>query len=85
MNQGQFLGESQQDSDEEAIFHPAIGFDGFYQYCMDQLEEVYIKKFKKSQMFTDMLMDICRTEATIRLHAMLKLIPSRSNSTTSQI
>ena len=77
MNQGQFLTESQRNAqdDEEKFHNPAIGFDNVLQHCMDLLEEVFTKKFKKSQMFSEMLMDICKTEAHIRLRRQLKLIP----------
>ena len=46
------------------------------QHCIELLEEVFTKKFKKSQMFSEMLMDICKTEAHIRLRRQLKLIPN---------
>lgn len=69
MNQSQFLSESQRNAhdDEEKFYNPAIGFDNVLEHCMERLEEVFAKKFKKSQMFSEMLMDICKTEAHIRL------------------
>ena len=55
------------DVDQENIYNPALGFDGFLDHSMKQLEDVFNKKFKRNQLFREMLMDICKAEAQIRL------------------
>ena len=64
-NEGiRFLSEGQP---EDIIYNPALGFDNFLDHCTRQLEDVFNKKFKRNQIFRDMLMDICKAEAQIRL------------------
>ena len=65
------------DNPDERIYNPALGFDPFLDHCNRQLEDVFNKKFKRNEMFREMLMDICKAEAQIRLMRQLKLIPNQ--------
>lgn len=55
------------DVDEVSNQNPALGFDEFLEYSMNQLNEVFDSKFKKNQLFHQMLMEICKAEAKLRL------------------
>ena len=67
MNMSKFFTEGfrflSEDQSEDIIYNPALGYDNFLDHCTMQLDDVFNKKFKRNQMFRDMLMDICKAEA----------------------